>query len=96
MATNLDHIEGLPKGWIPIGKALDGFLQLTDPGYKVLQAKEKFGGLRYYTGPLSDLGHRFVQLAEDLSLKTCEVCGAPGKTRPGGWIVTLCDEHARK
>jgi hypothetical protein len=39
----------------------------------------------------SEAWERVVSLAEDLSYKTCESCGAPGVTRPHGWVVTLCD-----
>ena len=58
------------------------------------QVKEKFGTLNfYYTG-----GDRYisglVSMAESMSAVTCETCGNPGKVRRGGWIQTLCDEHA--
>lgn len=39
--------------------------------------------------------HEIVGNAEELSYKTCEVCGKPGKPRKGNWISTLCDEHAQ-
>lgn len=59
---------------------------------KALQVKEKFGGLRFYmtweTKEIDDL----IDEAEEKSYKTCEDCGAPGETRPGGWIRTLCDD----
>ena len=40
--------------------------------------------------------HEITSHAEELSYKTCEVCGKPGVTRNGSWISTLCDEHAKK
>jgi hypothetical protein len=39
---------------------------------------------------------RIVGDAGEKSLNTCETCGEPGKPREGGWVVTLCDEHAKK
>lgn len=59
----------------------------------VNQIKEKFGDLRfYYEG--GDLYIRgLVSMAEEWAGNTCEECGKPGKTREGGWIKTLCDEH---
>ena len=57
--------------------------------------KEKFGDLRIYLryGPGDD-----ANAAEDLadaaveeSARTCEMCGAPGEARPGGWTKTLCN-----
>lgn len=59
------------------------------------QIKEKFGGLRfYYNGGDSFIGG-VVAMAEEMSYRTCEECGAPGKESTSGWIRTLCDEHAR-
>jgi hypothetical protein len=31
---------------------------------------------------------------ENLSYKTCEICGKEGVLRKGSWLKTLCDEHA--
>jgi hypothetical protein len=61
----------------------------------VLQAKEKFGGLRFYLLNEPPELHAIIQQAENQSYKTCEQCGAPGKARNGGWIKVLCDEHAQ-
>jgi hypothetical protein len=36
----------------------------------------------------------FADASEPPRYRTCEVCGQPGKRREGGWIKTLCDEHA--
>lgn len=69
------------------------------------QVKEKFGGLRLYEGsfgwgPGGALGDRYTALrgvveeCERLAWRTCEVCGEPGQRRTGGWIKTLCDQHA--
>lgn len=57
------------------------------------QVKEKYGGLRFYYGGGDDTIDAYVRFAEYLSERTCDVCGAPGKQRDGGWIVTRCDEH---
>jgi hypothetical protein len=35
-----------------------------------------------------------VRMAEGMSGVTCEECGNPGKTVGGGWLTTLCKEHA--
>jgi len=63
-------------------------------GVTVLQVKEKFGGLRFYTGAASEGLSQAISDAEDLSYTICEVCGDPGRERSGGWIKTLCDRHA--
>jgi hypothetical protein len=40
--------------------------------------------------------HAITRKAEELSYKTCDVCGAPGEPRTGGWIVTRCNDHLVK
>lgn len=60
------------------------------------QVKEKFGGLRFYYNGGDDYIRGVVDMAEEMSYVTCEECGAPGKLRKGGWVRTLCDEHAEE
>ena len=59
------------------------------------QVKEKFGGLRFYYNGGDDHISGMVRMAESWAYHTCEECGAVGKMRQGGWIRTLCDEHAK-
>jgi hypothetical protein len=63
------------------------------PQVVVEQIKEKFGGLRFYYQGGDDFIHGAVWLAESLSAKVCEECGAPGKRTSEGWVKTLCDFH---
>lgn len=63
------------------------------PQVVATQVKEKFGGLRFYINGGDDEIDAAITFAEMLSERTCEVCGAPGKQRGGGWISTRCDEH---
>ena len=59
------------------------------------QVKEKFGGLRFYVDGGDDWVYGAISMAESISYRTCEVCGAPGKTRGTGWIRTTCNEHTK-
>ncbi len=59
----------------------------------VAQIKEKFGGLRFYYDGGDDYVRGLVTMAELWADATCEECGKPGKSRTGGWVKTLCDEH---
>jgi hypothetical protein len=59
------------------------------------QVKEKFGTLRFYYSGGNEYIRGLVTMAESMSGVTCEECGTPGKQRGGGWIRTLCDEHAK-
>ena len=61
---------------------------------KVVQVKEKFGGLRFYINGGNEKIYGMISLAEQLSTITCEVCGSKGKLREDrAWLRTLCDEH---
>jgi hypothetical protein len=70
------------------------FEQKTECQFEILQVKEKFGGLRIHVNNANDPIRQRIETAIQESLHTCEVCGQPGALREGGWIKTLCDEHA--
>jgi hypothetical protein len=70
------------------------FEQGTGRQFEILQVKEKFGGLRIYVNDADDNICLFIETAQLASSRTCEVCGQPGTMREGGWIRTLCDQHA--
>ena len=55
------------------------------------QVKEKFGGLRFYMDNADDYVYGILSMAESLSFRTCETCGAPGKTGGVGWLTTRCE-----
>ena len=100
------HLEHGP-GWHTLVEPLIDFV--LDNGGIVHQAKEKFGGLRFYyevdettlMGNDTDVDwvafmHR-VRDAEKQSVITCEVCGEPGEIDDtNGWWKTLCPEHAQE
>lgn len=62
---------------------------------KILQIKEKFGDLRFYTQGGDDYVRGLITMAESMTEHTCEVCGNVGRKRGKGWIKVLCDEHAK-
>ena len=61
----------------------------------VLQVKEKYGGLRFYTNGLIEGGYEIISKYENLSETTCEICGEIGKIRGDYWLKCLCDKHER-
>jgi hypothetical protein len=61
-----------------------------------IQVKEKFGTLRFYYSGGDDVVNGIERMAESMSAVMCETCGAPGRSRRGGWIQTLCDAHAEE
>ena len=60
------------------------------------QVKEKFGGLRFYVDGATEEHHNYIWFAENMSYRTCEVCGSPGKLYTQGWHTTLCEHHAKE
>jgi len=92
---------GFPDdGWYDLINDLCKKITDTGIGVTVVQAKEKFGGLRFYvdfhagvTKEQSELVYTLISEAEAKSEVTCELCGKEGKLRGGGWIKCLCDEH---
>jgi hypothetical protein len=62
--------------------------------FEVLQVKEKFGGLRFYTNFSNEAISALIGTAGIESTHTCEVCGKPGSRRGEEWIETRCEEHA--
>ncbi len=62
----------------------------------ITQVKEKFGGLRFYVSSATDEVHNYIDFAESMSFRVCEMCGAPGEPRSDGWTKTLCDRHHRE
>lgn len=78
-------------GWWPIIAQLDQDLRGLYPDYKVIQVKEKFGGLRFYADGVDQPGYELIAAAERLASETCEECGQPGTLRTDIWYRTLCD-----
>lgn len=60
---------------------------------KVVQIKEKFGGLRFYANDTDSNIDGMIWFAEDLSYNICENCGSTDNVEQtkGGWISTLCE-----
>lgn len=75
-------------------------LKLDEIRVEAVQVKEKYGTLRFYWdgyGMSADT-HEYisgaVSFAESMSSRICEICGKTGFLRKGGWIQTLCEDHA--
>lgn len=85
------------KGWEKLINELTEKIHEIDPEVKVLQVKEKFGGLRYYISSGTDEVFDLIEEAEEKSYSICQETGKPGKLRDDiGWIRTLCDEEYEK
>ncbi len=85
-------------GWFDILCRLCEELYAMQP--KVLQIKEKFGGLRFYasfTNNYSEQGWNIIRKAEDETIEICETCGEKGKMRMiDKWMSVKCDKCYEK
>lgn len=96
------YIDCAPEGWAKLCEDLCAELKplLEKAGYadkyKLCQVKEKFGGLRWYEWDIPDTirdeYYALIRKYEDLSYKTCCVCGAPATKKSIGWISPFCDK----
>lgn len=94
-------LDGMPAGWrLAFGGQMmeelrealiaSGKTALTD--YIVLQVKEKFGRLCWYTNFDTELTDEVVSKYESLSQRTCIVCGKPATQITTSWISPFCDD----
>jgi hypothetical protein len=75
------------SGWKAILVSLSAALERIAPEFRaepiaIEQVKQKLGALRVYlAGSAPEAAERVVDLAQEQSLRTCELCGAPGTLR---------------
>ena len=90
-------------GWHPLIKELldklqnyvNAFPQLMH--FRIVQIKEKWGGLCIYTNFGTDVINKCIEEYEKKSFTICEICGKPGKFRGDlSWVQTLCDDHYKE
>ena len=101
MAGDREMLHDVGAGWWPLTEALHEKLKAIDPDYKIVQVKEKFGGLRFYyetSQEDKDTWYKMYLLVseyENESYRTCEECGSKENVTTatferGWWIRTLC------
>lgn len=78
-------------GWKPLIEPL--IAAANAEGSKIVQIKEKFGGLRFYVDSPSQWLQQMIDEAENKSFHVCEKCGKDGKLQTDrSWLKTLCEE----
>lgn len=87
-------------GWYPLIRTLcvqiEHHVKSVNTFVRVMQIKEKFGGLRFYIDGGDECIRGMIQMACAMSLHICEDCGNPGRMRSDNWYRTLCDEHSKQ
>lgn len=84
------------KGWNKlIWRLCEKINKLKLPKFfKVVQIKEKYGGLSFLVSCGADDIYDLIEEYEDKSYKKCELCGMPGAlSHKGFWYKTLCIRH---
>lgn len=90
-----EHWHEICPGWNTLIEPLVKYC--VDNNVKIHQIKEKFGGLRFYTGEAPAEFRDMVRKAEAYSEHMCEICGQPGELRTNtSWWRTVCDEHNKR
>ena len=109
-AGNLPPRSGVGNGWFSLLDALCERLQWwTDqnhaPQLVAQQVKEKYGELKIHVSPLHDPARPcdpraeqqgMIWLASEISMHTCELCGAPGRWIGGLGPHVRCASHEQR
>lgn len=92
--TRAQALRSVGPGWVMI---INKLFDAKPKDTLVIQVKEKFGGLRFYTHESTDEFHNLIDKAEEESYKTCQNCGKAGTLNTDRyWMVTLCTECLNK
>jgi len=90
-------------GWFPLIYKLCADIQKEIKennleNFYVVQVKEKFGGLRFYTYNSTEKIEELIRSAMKQSFHTCEDCGGYFKNRPKttNWTYALCPKCWKK
>lgn len=93
------EIDAMDRGWFrafgikmldELKSQLKKEKRLKD--FRITQIKEKFGGLRFYTGPASEEIYNIISKYEDESMNTCIDCGKPARYITSGYILPYCED----
>lgn len=62
--------------------------------FSPVQIKEKWGSIRIYTTgiPMNSKIYDIIRKYEDISEKTCIICGEQAKYLTTGWIMPICED----
>lgn len=93
----------VPRGWRKIVWDMMYDLECLELMPKLIQIKEKFGGLRVYSEAHPEGCDRHIKAlraicaeAAEKASKTCAVCGEPGELRHDDYRVVFCEKHHKE
>lgn len=96
------ELDAMPDGWrIAFGEEMCEEIQqaLNELGeqantFRIMQIKEKYGSLRFYTNWYTSKISNIINKYEQISRYTCIKCGAPATKVATDWISPWCDKCA--
>ncbi len=92
--TRTQALGSVGSGWATL---INRLYDAKPDHTKVVQVKEKFGGLRFYITDAPKEFHMLIRKAETESYSLCEICGAEGSLDDNHpWIKTWCDPCKEK
>ncbi len=99
-------IDCAPDGWAKLCEDLCAEIKPLlervgyENDYRLCQVKEKYGTLRWYdNGVPKEIWNEYdaiIRKYEELSARTCCICGAPATKISTGWICPFCDKCAEE
>jgi hypothetical protein len=98
---NRTYMDWMPDGWrIAFGdtfiEELNQALGDEAKDFRILDIKEKFGGLRFYTNGCNRQAYDVIHKYEHISFLICINCGKPATKISMGWICPYCDTCAEE
>ena len=92
------------KGWYKLIEPIINYIEeynqdkKEEDKIKIIQIKEKYGGLRIYTSFDTQELHKMISEAEEKSYRVCEICGSEKYVgcRTNAWIQTICIDCINK
>jgi len=97
------ELDDMPDGWRAafgeqMCEEIQQALNVMEPDvantFRIMQIKEKYGFLHFYTNWLTDQIREIIYKYEEISKYTCIRCGAPATQITTGWICPFCDKCA--
>jgi len=92
LSEQLEKLLQEYKDSIPVEERAKDLLLDLDIDFNVVQVKEKYGGLRFYTNWATEKMQCVIDAYEKKSYTICESCGSEARHREiGRWYSTLCE-----
>ena len=97
--NNYEWLHCIPQGWVELARKMIQECEAIDTTYYICDLKEKWGTLDViancnmtYWREIDMIENKY----EELSARTCCICGKPATKISTGWICPYCDDCGNK